>query len=292
MITELVRPGAVWPVDKEYAELYEAKVSDGRAVAKHLSAAIVAIARNAMPFLPNTLGLVEELQAGFQSARMYVYENDSTDDTAAVLDEFAGTHDWFTVEHDTLGGIDSRGFEPDRTIRLAKCRNKCLDWVRANAASTAWTIVLDMDPHAGFCPDGVFNSIAWLSEYQASASTLRPGGMASYSLYRLRHKAGNVKVAQYDSWAARPNWWRDRREEIGFGWFSMFLPPVGSPPLAMNSAFGGLGVYDTKAILSSEYVGGDCEHVALHRGMRQSGYQMYLNPGCRYVAFWMDEPDE
>lgn len=292
MTTELIRPESVWPVDGEYADLYASKVADGRTVAGQLDAAIVAIARNASPFLANTLGLVEELQAGFKSARMYVYENDSNDGTDAVLDEFAATHDWMTVEHATLGAPDARGFETERTMRLAKCRNRCLDWVRANAAATAWTIVLDMDPHVGFSVDGVFNSIGWLCDYQASSSPVRAGAMASYSLYRKGTGGERAQVAHYDAWAARPNWWRDRREEIGFGWFSMFLPPVGSPPVAMNSAFGGLGVYDTRAILSSEYIGGDCEHVALHRGMRRAGYQLYLNPGCRYVALWLEPTEE
>jgi hypothetical protein len=47
-----------------------------------------------------------------------------------------------------------------------------------------------------------------------------------------------------------------------------------------------LAVYRSQAFFADgvEYVGGDCEHVALHKTMRQAGYQMYLNPGCRYAA--------
>jgi hypothetical protein len=108
--------------------------------------------------------------------------------------------------------------------------------------------------------------------------------MASYSLYRT-----GEGIAHYDAWAARPvSWWRDRRNEIGFTWFSAFLPPVGSPPCPMNSAFGGLAVYQTRAFLAGGYSGGDCEHVPHHRRMRAAGYQMYLNPGCRYIAVWND----
>lgn len=76
----------------------------------------------------------------------------------------------------------------------------------------------------------------------------------------------------------------------GMQWFHLFLPPVGSPPIPMNSAFGGLAVYTRRAFLSSRYSGigvngqPDCEHVAFHHGMRRKGYQMFLNPGSRYVA--------
>jgi hypothetical protein len=54
----------------------------------------------------------------------------------------------------------------------------------------------------------------------------------------------------------------------------------------MNSAFGGLCVYRTEAFLTGGYSGEDCEHVGHHRRMRQAGYQMWLNPGSRYIAVW------
>ena len=288
-MTELLIPEDVWRVDPLCQDDYERRVRVGRETAKELSACIVAIGRNAMPLLTNTLNLCRHVQAGFRDCKMFVYENDSTDGTDGVLDQFAAAHPWFTVRHDTLGGTDSRGFEPERTVRLAKCRNVCHDWVREHAAGTAYTIVLDLDPHHGFSPDGVFNSIAWLGILPPSHNARDAGAMASYSLWSKAGENGGRSVAGYDSWAARLNWWHDRREEVGFGWFSMLLPPVGSPPVPMNSAFGGLCVYRTQAFLAAgeqPYEGGDCEHVFLHRKMHEAGWQLYMNPGCRYVAHW------
>jgi len=282
-MTDLVRPENVWPVDAEYVKDYESKTLAGLEVAKNTSAVFVAIARNSMPALINTLPLLSMARMPFRTSKVFVYENDSDDGTDKVLDEYARIEDGVVIEHDTLGVIDSRGFERERTERLAACRNKCLEWVRANAADTAWTIVLDTDPARGFSPDGIFNSIGWLAEKMASVNVPEPGGMASYSLYRTADG-----IAQYDAWAARPNWWRDRRDEIGFAWFSAFLPPVGSPPVPMNSAFGGLCVYRTQAFLTGGYTGEDCEHVGHHRRMRDAGYQMFLNPGSRYIALWTE----
>ena len=283
-----MRPEEVWPVDPEYQEQYGRMVRVGRETAKELDVAIVAIARNARPKIVDTLFRVADLRAGFKSSSVYVFENDSEDGTNELLDNYA-TAPGFHVEHETLGGVDSRGFEPERTERLAYCRNKCHDWVRQNAASSAWTIVLDVDPEGGFSVDGVFNSIAWLGSL--STKGWPAGGMASYSLYRVQDGSDlSQGVAQYDAWAMRPVcWWRDRREEIGMAWASMFLPPVGSNPCPMNSAFGGLCVYRTEAFLAAgerPYEGGDCEHVFLHKKMAQAGYQLYLNPGCRYISIW------
>lgn len=279
-------PEQIWPLAPECAEDYATKVRVGRQTAHSLDAVIVAIARNAMPHLPNTLELVDEVQRGFHDCRLYVYENDSTDATAQMLDAYAATRQWATVEHETLGVCDGRGFEKERTQRLAACRTKCQEWVRHNAASTAWTIVLDMDPHHGFSVDGVFNSIGWLCSLQSQPAVAAAGAMASFSLYGVTNAAGGKDIAGYDSWAARLNWWNDRKDEIGFAWFSTLLPPVGSPPFPMNSAFGGLCVYTTRAYLAGQYDGSDCEHVPFHRSLRRAGYQLYLNPGCRYVAIW------
>ena len=285
-----MRPEDVWPVDEEYQADYDRMVDVGRKTAHELDACVVSIARNAMPLLENTVGLVTELAGGFRSLRWHVYENDSEDGTAEFLDGIAAGSPWITVEHESLGGIDSRGFEPERTTRLADCRNKCHDWVRTHAADTAWTIVLDVDPQYGFSVDGVFNSVGCLGAMATRACPRRAGAMASYSLLRTADGDGGVGVAQYDAWAMRPpSWWRDRRNEIGFQWASLFLPPVGSPPAPMNSAFGGLCVYKTEAFLEAgerPYEGGDCEHVFLHRKMQRAGWQLYLNPGCRYIALW------
>ncbi len=287
MITEVVMPESAWPVDPEYKDYYDAGVAGGREIAAQSDAVIVAIARNAMPAIGNTMLLSAEVARGFKSCRMFVFENDSEDETATLLDAVAADHgDWFTVRHETLGGIDARGFEPERTVRLAYCRQQCLEWVRLNAADAPWTIVLDTDPAGGFSVDGVFNSVYRIAERMAGNCPLRPGGMASYSLWRVPQG-----IAHYDAWAARANWWRDRRDEIGFQWFSAFFPPVGSPPVAMNSAFGGLAVYRTEAFLSGGYTGEDCEHVTHHKRMHEAGYQMYLNPGSRYIAVWVNDDE-
>lgn len=273
------RPEEFWGVD--YVDSYKEHVEYGLAEARRQKLAIVSICRNAMPHLKNTLRLVDELAGLWRDCAYYVYQNDSSDETAAVLDDFA-IRQWVTVEHGTMGGEDSRGFEPERTMRLAKCRSRCQEWVRQNAADAGYVLVLDSDPHGGFSVDGVLNSLGWFCEMLGQSLRNRePGAMASYSLFMREETPGVYGAAQYDAWAARWNHWEDDRQ---MQWFHLFMPPVGSNPIPMNSAFGGLCLYRREAFLSGVYEGGDCEHVALHRSMQRAGYQLYLNPGSRYVA--------
>ena len=280
-MTDPRTPENIWPIDAEYLDSYLSHVKMGTEYASQASVAIVAIARNAMPFITNTMPLIKEVADLFRESKVFVYENDSTDGT----DQYLKSLDWLTSRHAAIGGDDTRGFEAGRTQRLAACRSVCQDWVRALPKKPDVTIVFDTDPHGGFSVGGVMNSLSWLGEKMSEASAEPPAGMAAYSLYRAK----NGTVAQYDAWAMRPTcWWRDRRAEIGNHWAHYFMPPVGAPPVAMNSAFGGLCVYGTDAYLSGKYCGdnGDCEHVSFHKSMlRAGGYRMYLNPGCRYFAY-------
>jgi hypothetical protein len=272
------RPEDFWGAD--YIDSYKEHVDYGRVEASRQKLAIVSICRNAMPYLRNTLALVDELAGLWRDCAYYVYENDSTDETAAALDDFA-IRQWVTIEHDALGGEDSRGFEPERTVRLAKCRTRCQEWVRNHAADASYVMVLDTDPHGGFSVDGVLNSLGWFCEMLGESFHRRePGAMASHSLFVRKEEAG-YGVAAYDAWAARLNNFEDRREHQ---WFHLLLPPVGSQPIPMNSAFGGLCLYRREAFLAGVYDGSDCEHVPFHKAMQKAGYQLFLNPGSRYVA--------
>jgi hypothetical protein len=234
-----------------------------------------------MPHLKNTLLLVDELAGLWRDCVYYVYENDSTDGTAEALDAFA-LRQWVTVEHDSLGGLDARGFDRERTERLAHCRSRCQTWVKHHAADANYVLVLDTDPHGGFSVDGVLNSLGWFCQMLGESWHRRePGAMASSSLYIARAASGESIAVQYDAWPAKLNTWEDRRDH---NWFHHLLPPVGSPPIAMNSAFGGLCLYRREAYLAGVYDGNTCEHVGFHRAMQNAGYQLFLNPSSRYVA--------
>jgi hypothetical protein len=275
------RPEELWLIEELYAQSYKDHVHFGRVEARRQKLAIVSIARNSMPWLPNTLRLVDELAGLWRDCCYYIYENDSDDGTAEVLDDFA-IRQWVTVEHDSLGGLDARGFEPERTERLALCRSRCQQWVRKYAADAGYVMVLDTDPHGGFSVNGVLNSLGQFCAMLGDSWQRRePGAMASHSLFIQSEPEGRFSAASYDAWAAKLNDWEDRRDHA---WFHLLNPPIGSPPIPMYSAFGGLCLYRREAYLAGVYDGSTCEHVGFHRAMHKAGYQLFLNPGSRYVA--------
>jgi hypothetical protein len=277
----LRRPDEDYPVEPIYLQSYTKRLEFGREECARRSVSVVAIARDCGPQLENTLGLIDELVARFQSAKMYVFENDSTDGTPGVLDTFASSRPWVTIEHDTLNLPDIRGFQRERTEALAKYRQKCVQWAKNN--KTDYVVVIDMDPQGGFSVDGVINSVGWLCDINSRTNVRRAGGMASYGVAE-----NNGNHWHFDAWAARLNWWEDRRDvggrNMGLQWFFHFHPPIGSEPIRFNSAFGGLAIYLHEAFVQGEYLGVTCEHVPFHESMDAAGYDLYLNPASRYVA--------
>jgi hypothetical protein len=125
-------------------------------------------------------------------------------------------------------------------------------------------------------------------------------GMASVSLIQHHQmQMGEDKKptlgigwVHYDAWALRLNSpFDDYTAGLG-GWKHMWIPPVGSPPVPVCSAFGGLAIYDTYAYLRGQYDGTDCEHVPFHRTIKErTGGQMYLDPSMRMIMHWMEQAD-
>jgi hypothetical protein len=266
------------PPDPEFAERYAHYESRGRRIAAERTVSFVAICRNAMPWLPRTLALVEQTGSMFRSWSAYIHENDSSDATKDVL---AAWHDGGqrvvslnTYSRPHLNTTTSTA----RTSALAEYRDACQQWVRSRPA-TDYVIVFDTDPWGGWSIGGVAESIA---ELEADRSWY---GLASYSWAELPAGLGPAVPIHYDAFAARLNHWARRDQQ----WFHHWHPAVGSWPVEFHSAFGQLCVYRALAYRAGTYGGDDCEHVVFHRSIAREcvGQRLGLNPSSRCVSFWV-----
>lgn len=284
-------PDVLLPVNAEFAADYDAAVTRGREVAKDKTVAMVAICRNAMPWLERTLPLVERTARLFRESSVFIYENDSTDGTKDVLAEWADGE----TRHASLNdnGRPHLNFTtaPVRTHALAEYRAACQQFV-ANGETPDYVIVFDTDPWGGWSVSGVANSIGHM-EFD---DTLY--GLASYSWCEWPQAAGPPRAFHYDAFAARLNHWPQRDQN----WFHLWNPPVGSEPVEFYSAFGQLAVYRGYRYLQGRYSGEDCEHVCFHRSIAAaagnglgdyyagvSHTRLALNPSMRCVSFWIPE---
>lgn len=289
---ELLAPAA------DFAADYGAVVRAGKGSLRWSSVAFVGLARNCAAPLAGNLERLKALADLCGSWCLHVETNDNEDDTPQVLSAFCAAHEQASFRNQTLGRKQyGAEFAGPRTIALAEYRSACQQWVAENAADTEYTVVIDFDAWGGWWHEGVLNGIGQMA--------ITPGayGMASVSL--MQHPALTQKPdgttaleptwLQYDAWAFRWNTYLDTYTRGMGGWFHQWLPLVGSPPIQVCSAFGGMAIYRTHDYLLGTYDGRtDCEHTAFHRSIAErTGRSLYINPSQRTIMRWLvEEPTD
>lgn len=266
------------------------RVADGAARLAASRVAIVGLARNCCGELSANLQRLQEFTSLCKSWQLHIESNDCKDDTVKVLHSFCQQFRQATFQYQDLGrGQFSAEFAGRRTIAMAEYRDACQRWVRDCAADSDYVVVIDFDQWGGWSHSGLLNGLGWLVELQGAY------GMASVSLFQYDFGSG-PQWAHYDLWAlrgvgqSRCYWdtYTNGYGGFGYGW----LPAVGSPPVLVSSAFGGLCVYRTAAYLAGTYDGTDCEHVTFHRSIAErTGQHLYLCPAMRTVMHWMEPAD-
>jgi len=240
--------------------------------------AIVGLARNCGAVIERNVHKLRESFASFDRIRWFVVESDSDDDTLERLARLEREIDGFS--YFSAGRLRER--YPRRTERIAVCRNICLDALGSDDFSG-----IDYVAVADF--DGVNDRLSRAAV--DSCWSERTDWDAVFA---------NQPDIYYDVWALRhADWnpgdcWRQQRFLMRFALSpaqaeyvaiigKMIAIPASSPWLEVDSAFGGLGIYRRDALLRGRYVGivdGQevCEHVHLHRVMREAGARLYINP--------------
>jgi len=300
MTTGVQIPERMLIPSQEFAELYAAKVAEGRARLASASVAFVGLARNCAVPLATNLSRILALANRCREWRLHVETNDNSDSTAEVLSKFCGHYPQASYRDQSLARPHLPGeFAGPRTVALAEYRAECQRWVRDHAANADYVFVIDMDAWGGFWIEGALNGIGWLVELSSAFA------MASVSLTEvelsLSDSEGNQKTTRpfvhYDAWALRgvgqPGTYYDDYAHNEGMWKHHWLPPVGSEPVRVASAFGGFAIYRTAAYLAGTYDGAtDCEHVTFHRSIAAAtGEHMYVCPGMRTVMSWMEKRD-
>lgn len=283
----LIYPTAYF--EKDFHE----RCAEGEARLLHSKVVFVGLARNCGRWLADNLQRMERMAQRCKAWALHIEANDCTDNTLQVLQSFASRHPQATYHYQVLGRKQyTAEFSGPRTIALAEYRDACQRWVRSCHGDADYVVVVDWDQWGGWSEAGFLNGIGWLLELPGAY------GMASVSLSQYPTLSigedSQPKVSpgwiHYDAWALRLNtYWDDYTHGQG-GWKHQWIPPVGSDPVAVRSAFGGLCIYRTDPYLHGTYDGTkDCEHVPYHASIaKKSGQLLYINPSQRCVMSWME----
>ena len=228
---------------------------------RDLTCAFCFLARDCARRLPSTLAWIEQAGSEFSYWRAFGYENDSRDETAKILSE------WAERQPKAATCTEAAGRRPWGMVRsaqrgtdMADYRNRCRRLMLNGMPDADVVVVLDADLKR-IDMDGLGDTMSRWGDFDV---------MASNGL-----RCDNGTWVQADAWAWRSETW----DPLDFQQVKHHTPLADEAPQRLLSAFGGMAVYRGDAYRAAEYGGGDCEHVVLHRRLYEVGYdRLYLNP--------------
>lgn len=234
-----------------------------------------AICRDNALQIPVMIKYIEFIGSFFQEYSVIIFENDSTDGTKKLLQEWKKRNDRVNIIFE-----DFKIKKRPNIKFLADCRNRYIQELhQAKYSYFDMCIFLDMDMGYGIDIRGIMDSFAKIDIWD---------GVFANGIFT---KSGRM----YDAFAFRntefpfvpgmtPGYWKKNVFEI------QKIYPPGSSLVPVDSAFGGVGIYKRSAIHDCLYdaPGQDCEHVDFHRQAREKNYaRLFMNPSMviRYIHY-------
>lgn len=263
---------AQFPPSDAFREGYLRDVAMGYAEARRSRVVIAGLARDLGSILPATIARIERLGSLFQDYRVVVYENDSVDNTRALLQTWAQRNRRVrAVCEDRTDPVNQPTRCLDRAARMAYYRSQCQKAIRQQFADFDHVILVDMDLDGGWSYDGVAHTFAQ-SEWDF---------VGAYGIILRRERLTPNVILHYDAWAFRND---EQFTPLTTRQVNVMRYQRGQPLQSVHSCFGGLGIYRMTAYLAGEYDGSDVEHVAFHKNLYQKGIRrIFLNPNLIVV---------
>ncbi len=203
---------------------------------------ICGVCRNVSHAIPNTITHIEALGTYFADYAVIIYENNSTDNTSALFSEWAARNPKVSFHSEN---IPPEHLPASRTENIARARNIILTLARDPKYSDfEYLIMADLDFRTPWPIQEILNTI---NTPDIEWDCVTANGVASKSnlnywdLYALRNHQipfGPELIGDQPFWSKVGGY-----KVSGNQWVRVY------------SAFGGLAIYKTQSILSSNYSG-------------------------------------
>ena len=257
---------------------------------------IVGCVKNSEKYLPNVFKNLEKITSLYNESAYIFIENDSIDRTKEELRMWGEMQANFRLY--SMDGLDE--YEKNRTVRLEIARNAYISAIKKDARLHDYDhmVVIDMDDRGSYPLEikEIYKALCYLDNEINVAAVFANQSIKYYDLWALRHP----QLCPFDFWHEvldRALEGKTDQEAFNSVYENILKRiPIDSLPIQVESAFGGLGIYKLKYVLSnkSRYIGheyryfiGDgmafnnfqtCEHVSFHNGISQQGGKMFILP--------------
>jgi hypothetical protein len=240
---------------------------------------VVGVARNCEHTIRGDVDALFGALSSCQVLSWLVIESDSSDKTVEALASLTRTVPGFRFI--SMGMLT--GKIPDRTQRIAYCRNVYLDRLSSDPLYSGidHVVVADFDGVNNLLTKSAIESCWARSEWDVCTANQRG---PYYDIWALRHPL----------WSPNDCWEQYRflvehrtPREIAL-WAAVYAKMViideRGDWIEVDSAFGGLAVYRRRFFSEIQYAGSYgsgtsvCEHVPLHLALKRQGARIFINP--------------
>ena len=235
---------------------------------------IVGAARNVEKDIEKTFLTLSQAFTCFNSLEFLIIESFSTDNTANVLENLTTKYENFAFESIT----DLDFTLTSRTKRIASARNFALSRLKTKKSQIDYVVVADLD---GVNKHLTLDSVKSCWDYDDWDAIFANQQGFYYDIWALRHPSWNPN----DCWRDYENMIPliGRRKAFQFSVKSRMIELKSDTLVKVDSAFGGLGIYTSKAFFSSEYLGvfegrEICEHVPFNLNLTRNNFKLFINP--------------
>lgn len=237
---------------------------------------ICGTARNIEKTLLNDYNIISASFSIAKAVHWLIIESDSSDDTLDLLSNLKATNHNF--HYISLGNLSKE--ITSRVERICFCRNIYLAELQ-KPNNISYLVVADLDgTNSLLTKEAVLT--CW-SRNDWDVCTANQDG-PYYDIYALRHPSwqSNDCLQEYEFLSA----FSKNVKQVKFAsiYSKMITIPANSEWIEVDSAFGGLAIYKTHLLkgLCYDYADSNgkttCEHVALHKKIRERGGRILINP--------------
>jgi len=256
---------------------------------------VCGLVRNAEENLQKNLARLDVLRPYFRSFRVVIYENDSTDRTKQILEEYASERaDVFVSTADYNEDPMTGGpFSLHRIDLMARFRNQYLKKLN-EYPDTDYVAVIDLDIYS-FSTEGFLGCFRKAGDWDmlsafGSNYVEYSSGPVFYDIYAFVPRTQSPVLEMY---FRDFNEFKNQQSNL----YKTFLKAA--EPLPVNSNFNGLAIYRyacltcgvayASAPCTMEGIASYCEHVVFNKLLMEKGYQaLFLDPSLRVIY---EKPD-
>ena len=235
---------------------------------------IVGACQNVEKFLPQVLENMNTISSWWKECKIVIYENDSTDDTPHILEEWKAQGGHRELVQET--GVAAR--YPHRTERLAYIRNRLLHYV---PPSFDYMFMVDMDdvfakPIRKESFEACFQLKSWdvltaNTDWYYDIWALRVPGMIDFDCWKKYYSLIHSGISEKDALWDAIDQFKERMSKL-------------NQIIIVNSAFNAGALFKVSAIRSCCKFAGRvkdeeiCEHVPFQNCLRSHGARILFHP--------------